>query len=549
MSATPDYLQITKNGWYRYRRNVPADIRPQFKKPVYIACLHTRDKEQAKRLSHQESVKFDAMVARSRASLAKRSSAFLRGADIEPASRRFEALLLHSDEAARSRKLDREELAEHMALIREGSAQTQEALYANDTGDYEDDFVDFVELEGLRINPKWSHFERFAMGMLAAQARAYKALEERIAGKVVSTPTNVPVPRTEDDMDDIQQLVAKWKKSQDVTVKTGIEIDSAVRRLHEFAGVRRVSQIDEALPARFRDFLLEQGNRQGVAVGQRGKKLRVATVKKVIRLLSAAIQCAVESKAIRHNPLAGLKMPKAKDTIKGKRFEAHHLNSIFSSPVYTARYRPVGGAGEAAFWLPLMGLFAGGRETELGQLRLADIGSEDGMLYFSVDDEGDDQTIKNDESRRRIPLHPILQAIGFLRYVEWLQSKGETQLFPALRADCHGGQLGNWSKWFNRYLDETVGIDERGLNYHSFRHSLKYFGRVCSVPDATLDRLQGHQPENVGGAYGGHFPLLPLYEALATINVPGLQITHIQWTPPDGSETTVLRRKQAGRTL
>lgn len=542
----PNYLQLTKNGWFRYRRAVPTDLRSHFKRPVHIVCLHTRDIEEAKKMSHAISVEFDNKVQRTRAVMEKRTATLLRTADIDHLSSRFEALLLHSDEHARSLKLSLDELVEHRELVREGAAQTADAMYAQDPEPYLDDFVDFAAVEGLRINPKWPHFDRFALAMLAAQARAYQALETRIIGKSVPTPNVPPCVRAEDDMDDIERLVLKWKKLQNVKSKTAIEIDSVVQRLRDFGNIRRVSQINETVPARFRDWLLEQGNRQRAKPGQRGTPLRVASVKKLLKLLSAAIQLAVDDKHLISNPMSGIKFPKEKDSSSARAFDVGHLNRIFASPIYTENYRPLGGAGEAAFWLPLLGLFAGGRETELGQPLLSDIRQENGVYFIEVTDKGVtdggvNQSIKTEASRRRIPLHSKLIEIGFNEYIDWLKERGEKQLFPNLKPDCLGALLGNWSKWFNRYLDGVVGIDERGLNYHSFRHSLKYFGRVSKMPDALLDRLQGHTPDNVASTYGGPFPVGPLSETLEMLRIDGLAIDHIRWTQPTGNEPVRLK--------
>lgn len=150
--------------------------------------------------------------------------------------------------------------------------------------------------------------------------------------------------------------------------------------------------------------------------------------------------------------------------------------------------------------------------------------------------------MKTESSRRRIPLHSALIDIGLLDYIEWLKKQGETQLFPELRPDCKGSLLGNWSKWFNRHLD-GLGIDQRGLNYHSFRHSLKHFGRVSNVLDTILNCLQGYTPNNLGRKYGEVFPLCILPSTLEMLTIDGLNIGHLRWVPPDGNE---LNRTNSG---
>lgn len=196
---------------------------------------------------------------------------------------------------------------------------------------------------------------------MSAQARAYQALEAPTAGIPIPTPAPPPHARTEGDIDDIEMLVAHWKKRQRVKIKIGIEIDSVVNRLRDFANVRRVSQIDEMPPGRFRDWLLGYENRPRVKPGRQGTSPCVMMVKKLLRLLSAAFQFAVDDKKSKANPLGGLKFPKANDSTEVTSFSVEQLNIIYSSPAYVSQDRPAGGAGEVAFWMPLLGLFAGGR--------------------------------------------------------------------------------------------------------------------------------------------------------------------------------------------
>jgi hypothetical protein len=566
----PNYLQETKNGWFRYRRPIPVDLRGFIKKKVYIACLHTRDLNTAKVASQQESVDFNAMIEKARGSLSRRSQQLLRSADIDMLANRFEALLLFSDEDERSQKLDKLEIETHKALIREGAQETKDAFYAQDASPYVEDYLSFAETEGMRINPKWSHFERFALGMLSAQARAYSALEARLSGMVIPTPEVAPRVRSEEDLDDINRLLDFWEKRNKPKSKSVTEARSTAARARQFANVTRVSQMNVEFPARFREWLRTEGGLQGVKPGKRGNPLRMATVKKCIRLLSSAIQCAVEDKRLKVNPLAALKFPPANDSIERLSFGVEQLNEIFNSPVFTQGYRPVGGAGEAAFWLPLFGLLGGGRETEHGQPLLTDIGCENGIYYIEVTEETaptttpdaaespislknpqipPNKSIKTPGSRRRIPIHSTLIKIGFLDYVKWLKDRGEVVLFPMLRADCHGTLLGNWSKWWNRYLDNVVGIDQRGLDYHSLRHTFKYFGHSSKMEEPVLDRLQGHQPGHVGGKYGGFYPVQRLSEELEKLDIPGLVLSHLRWTPPTGAEPRRMPRRPGGKAV
>jgi integrase len=57
-------------------------------------------------------------------------------------------------------------------------------------------------------------------------------------------------------------------------------------------------------------------------------------------------------------------------------FENPDLKLLFAAPVFTEHEYPEGGRGPAAFWLPLLSLFNGARQTELASLTVADVQTE-----------------------------------------------------------------------------------------------------------------------------------------------------------------------------
>jgi integrase len=87
---------------------------------------------------------------------------------------------------------------------------------------------------------------------------------------------------------------------------------------------------------------------------------------------------------------------------------------------------------DARFWLPLLGLFHGNRLEEFAQLRRENVGVSDGVPYLRTTDE-DGRQLKNEQSRRDVPVHPELIRIGFLDYVADTTTLPHDQVFPDLR--------------------------------------------------------------------------------------------------------------------
>ena len=90
---------------------------------------------------------------------------------------------------------------------------------------------------------------------------------------------------------------------------------------------------------------------------------------------------------------------KSKATSSYKPFTDDELKTIFKPELLSKAQRP------ADFWLPMLGLFTGGRISELSQIDIADIRQYEGIWSISLNDEGDKQ-LKTPASIRLIPITP-----------------------------------------------------------------------------------------------------------------------------------------------
>src|SRR5262249_47943511 len=158
-------------------------------------------------------------------------------------------------------------------------------------------------------------------------------------------------------------------------------------------------------------------------------------------------------------------------------WEPAELRVLFSSPVFAEGVRPKAGGGEAAFWLPLLGIFTGARLGELAPLTSADVGNDEaaGNPTISIIEDAElSKRLKTRGSRRIIPVHPELVRLGFIDFVEQARRErgGKARLFPLLSPGPRGGFGEAWSKWFGRYI-RGLGIRNRDRVFHSFRHGFK----------------------------------------------------------------------------
>jgi len=234
--------------------------------------------------------------------------------------------------------------------------------------------------------------------------------------------------------------------------------------------------------------------------------MTTGTIRKWFNMIEAAFHWAVSEQLLNKNPAIGVKPAKDKGQTRDT-FSLDDIAIILNSSAVAGNFRPVGGAGEAAKWVPLIALYTGARLTEVGQLLLTDIKVEGAIHYFdftTLDDDGNAvKTLKNATSRRRVPVHHKIIEAGFLDYLAKLRATRQRYLFPLLP---HGNGdprlvMKPWGKWWGRYSD-TLGITSSRKPFHSTRHAFKRACRRAGIGKDVHSELTGHATSDVGDGYG-----------------------------------------------
>ena len=233
------------------------------------------------------------------------------------------------------------------------------------------------------------------------------------------------------------------------------------------------------------------------------------------------------------NPAYGFEFPdKRRAREKRRMWEGEKLAKLFSSPVWTGcfsegRHSRPGSLiiKDEKYWLPLLGLYHGNRLEEFAQLCRGDVRQEEGIWFLDVNDEGD-KRIKNQQSKRRVPLHPELSRLGFLDYVNKIATKPEDRIFPQLRPGGPDSKLGYFfTKWWTQYRKD-IKIYERGLDYHSFRAGVTTKLAAAGVSLEVRNELLGHEGKSVDEqAYLKGFPLPVLADAINLIHWPEVNLS------------------------
>lgn len=186
-----------------------------------------------------------------------------------------------------------------------------------------------------------------------------------------------------------------------------------------------------------------------------------------------------------------------------KPFSDADLTSLFAGWPYQTAGKVDHDAHSYRFWLMPLALFTGGRLNELCQLRIRDIVQDKhGIDLISINDNGFHKSLKNEQSRREIPICSALKGIGFMDFVlERRQAEGEDALlFPELSYDPTHLYSRSPSRFFcgpstgAGYIGEHCPhTRDGGWSFKSFRRTFALRLEASGIPASTIGYLLGHR--------------------------------------------------------
>jgi len=523
-----------RTGIYYIRRGVPAELKEQLGS-VYKLSLRTKDPAEAKSRFIIALAKCDRLFSETRARL---QSPPITELSREEASRYADAWLaqeLDEDEDYRVEGMSPSEracLQESVDIVDIGGT---DALAHADITIVEFDVDDFILTHNLGVPKGSSAYRQLAYSFLKASVRLNGFIAQRQRGEPVDTPSISDINRsnitTPSNTETLSTVYEGYKREIKPTAKAKSEMDKAIRRFTQFHRDLAVSVIERRQVSAFKDGLLKLPSRPKKAIRDMPildvielmegdtttPRLKPSSVKKDISVIHAVLEWAVDNGYIDNNPASRIKVRADKRAVEQRLpYSSDDLQVIFNSPVFTEGFRPDGGAGEAAYWLPLLALYTGARLDELGQLRVKDVRNEDGIWHIDINTDGDDKKLKTLSSKRKVPLHENILTKGFTDYLNSLKQDG--MLFPELKADTKGKLTGNWSKWWGRYARQIEVHSERKV-FHSFRHTFVDACREAGIQEEVRDALTGHSSGGVGRSYGsGVLSLMLLYQAVERLS-------------------------------
>lgn len=333
---------------------------------------------------------------------------------------------------------------------------------------------------------------------------------------LASAPYRPTGTRLRPDMT-LGELLEAWKGKTPAPGSQGAhETSTTVQDFIDFAGDIAVSRISGDHLYNFRDEVaslpkampkahrgLTFGARLAACASIEGPRVAPASVKRRVGHLQALLTHAFNQRWIETNIGSGIRIEGYSKNTGGRRpFLDDELSRLFASDLFLRpgdwkeKRDSVGDLTLA--WLFLLGLTNGARIEEIGQTELANVKRDGSVLYLDL---GVDAVVKNETSRRMIPIHALVERLGFERYVDALRAAGETRLFPDLKPNKFDKLCQAASRVANRLIDKVVADDPR-IAFHSLRHNFKDLARDVTIEKYILDQIMGHAGVSTGDKYG-----------------------------------------------
>ena len=538
---------------YYLRAAVPAEVQAVVGRREVWRSLKTKDRADALRRVREASVKFDCEMDGHRARLQTKPVDVLSEDQLQTLAEWAVHEQLADDEEFRITEVSPETANIDRQASEERLEEARARLAISDFDGLEG-YGDCALAElGLRMERGSRGFRKLMYRLLAAMIQATEKEMQRWDGVPVTTPprpalTPAPSAYTLDQL--IRDYMADPGKARTEKTRIGYEIIFGV--LRELLGsdkpvteitrddCRRVQALLMRLPTNSRkhypSLSLDEASHRAQHEGR--ATLSPGTINSYLNNLSSLFRWAEQEGKIAKNPASGLRVV---DPVKSSRkklsFPLEGLGGVFAGPSYAAlRAQGANNAGQGRFWVPLLALFHGIRQTEACQLLVDDVREISGVLCLVLTeddggeslDEADQKRIKTDAGERFVPVHREVIKVGFLDYVAEMRRGGERRLFPDIKRG-EDGYFSPFSKWFSRFL-VAVGAKQRRLSFHSLRHTYRDALTRAGLSKDLIRALGGWSSGRTEDDYGGDLVgLVPtLADAMARVNYPGLDLNHLR---------------------
>ena len=232
----------------------------------------------------------------------------------------------------------------------------------------------------------------------------------------------------------------------------------------------------------------------------KGKTLTVHTVNLRLDKLCAFFRWCYQHEYLPKDITHNLKLPEDKRKDEGRiAYSPVELTKIFSllrdDSTELTQWKSY------KLWITLSSFLSGARQNEMAQLYTEDIVVKDGLPCIKITDSEDgDKTLKNEASRRIIPIPPVLLQLGFLEIVlKRIEDKQKRIWHELSRGSESYGQT--FQRFYGRFNRKYITKDTRKV-FHCFRHGFSDSMKQQGVEERLTDEITGHAGDRKSMSYG-----------------------------------------------
>lgn len=405
------------------------------------------------------------------------------------------------------------------ALFSQSTAEDcEKALRSNDLGAIAPILEEFVAKYKLKIKPETPEHRTLARELLKAEAVIARKMRERVqgmfgedyqgSGSALAGPSLSL--ETEESSPLLSAVAPLYLKHFEHRAPGTIEAKrSVLKRFGDLIGDKPLHTITKQEGITYRDLLGKLPANaskkfpgvpllevlQRAEVMSKLERLSKQTINKDLTHLQHFFSWSIkEEKYKGSNPIDGLAFEgleyKASET-----FTDEDIKTVFGSEEFQKQKHDV--LYSSRYWLPLILLHTGARREEIANLGLSDIRQEEGVWFFDIaPDQERGRRLKNKASKRKVPVHSHLIALGFLGYVEERRTKGAALLFSKKSTSKGRATAGDSvSKWFHRLLKKLNVKGSKSL--HGLRPTVTTKLHEAGVDGETRRELLGHSGKDV----------------------------------------------------
>lgn len=368
-----------------------------------------------------------------------------------------------------------------------------------------------IGIEKPRTLPE---FHNLVPALIKGEKAALDAISRRNAGDIVDVPSSKKVAKAIVKTDLLFSTVRdKFLREQKLSAKRLDDVVFILRDWIDVVGDKNIDQYKKANGRKYKEVLLdlppnwkkkkETRHLPILKAAEKARKLGMetqspTTINKKLRAVGQVFNWAIANndEDILNPVPTGMLVKNPTSAVDDRRpFSPEELTRIIAE---------ISNDKEEYKWIVLIGMFTGARLNEICNLLPTDILEKEGLRAFSFHADNGKRKIKNKASVRIVPLHPMLEKLGFGTYAT--RMKNRKRLFPSLKPDKYGYLSDAIGDKFNRMLEKlSIKPADKAapkVDFHSWRHTFKKHCEHCDIRFEHCEAMLGHTLTSMGARYG-----------------------------------------------